>query len=192
MTEQRQLKKQKDGLRAEYRRRKRQKALLIGLSVLLTVLLMLVFTTLGTSDTSFAGVVGAITRTLSAGGEITDKQDKIIMLLRLPRMAMAVVAGIGLSASGAAMQAATRNPLVSPFTIGISNAAAFGASLSIVFGIGLFSGSQLGTVFNAFLWALGCMGGSFSDRGQSRYESIHHCPHGNCFELSVQCVYIDN
>ena len=130
--------------------------MLIGLSVLLTVLLMLVFTTLGTSDTSFAGVVGAITGALSAGGEITDKQDKIIMLLRLPRMAMAVVAGwsfrIRYHAGG------YPNPLVSPFTIGISNAAAFGASLSIVFGIGLFSGSQLGTVFNAFLWALGCMG----------------------------------
>lgn len=158
MTEPREPKEQTDGLRIEYRKRKRQKQLLIGLSFLLTILLMLVFTTFGASDTSFSGVVQAIARTLSTGGEIVDKQDKIIMLLRLPRMAMAVVAGIGLSVSGAAMQAATRNPLVSPFTIGISNAAAFGASLSIVFGVGLFCGSQLGTVFNAFLWALGCMG----------------------------------
>ena len=54
------------------------------------------------------------------------------------------------------MQGVTRNSLVSPFTIGISNAAAFGASLSIVFGMGLFAGTEAGIVLNAFIWAMGC------------------------------------
>lgn len=142
----------------EYRKRKCRKYLLISLSFILMFVLAIFFTTLGTTDTNFCDVTGSIFRTLTAGGKISNKQDKIIILLRLPRMAMAIIAGIGLSSAGAAMQAATRNPMVSPFTIGISNAAAFGASLSIVFGIGFFSGSQFGTVFNAFLWALGCMG----------------------------------
>ena len=39
---------------------------------------------------------------------------KIIVLMRLPRIAMAIIAGIGLAVSGTAMQAVTRNPLVSP------------------------------------------------------------------------------
>ena len=142
----------------EYQKRKHRKYLLIVSGFILMFILAIFFTTLGTTDTTFSDVAGSIFRAFTSGGKISDKQDKIIVLLRLPRMAMAIIAGIGLSSAGAAMQAATRNPMVSPFTIGISNAAAFGASLSIVFGIGFFSGSQLGTVFNAFLWALGCMG----------------------------------
>lgn len=82
------------------------------------------------------------------------------------------------------MQGVTRNSLVSPFTIGISNAAAFGASLSIVFGMGLFAGTEAGIVLNAFIWAMGCtvlvymislkVEGSGSDRSD-----------GNCAELPV-------
>jgi len=54
------------------------------------------------------------------------------------------------------MQGITRNPLVSPFTIGVSNAAAFGATLSIVFGISVLPGTQTGTVLTAFLTAFLC------------------------------------
>lgn len=152
------LQKSTEKLQATYARHRKGKCLLLLFSFVLMLVLALVFTTLGATDTSVWDVLRAIVHTVSSGGSITDKQEKIIVLLRLPRMAMAVAAGFGLAMSGAAMQAATRNPLVSPFTIGISNAAAFGASLSIVFGFGLFSGSQFGTVWNAFLWALGCMG----------------------------------
>lgn len=67
-----------------------------------------------------------------AGGQTTA--DKVVVLLRLPRLCMAVAAGIGLSAAGMMMQAVTRNFLVSPFTLGVSSAAAFGASVCIVFG----------------------------------------------------------
>lgn len=148
----------RDEILGTYRRGRKKKYIMIAGGFFLVLLLAIFFTTLGTTDTDIGAVTGSIWRTITAGGEAVDKQDKIIVLLRLPRMAMAIVAGIGLSVSGAAMQAVTRNPLVSPFTIGISNASAFGASLSIVFGIGFFGGSSFGTVFNAFLWALGCMG----------------------------------
>jgi len=53
---------------------------------------------------------------------------------------MGIAAGAGLAAAGAAMQGVTRNPLVSPFTVGISSAAAFGASMAIMFGVG-YTGS---------------------------------------------------
>lgn len=66
--------------------------------------------------------------------ETTELADTVIWALRLPRIVMGVVAGAGLAVSGAAMQGIMRNPLVSPFTIGVSSAAAFGASIAIVLG----------------------------------------------------------
>lgn len=54
------------------------------------------------------------------------------------------------------MQALTRNPLVSPFTVGISNAAAFGASMSIMLGISIAGCVQTATVLSAFVFAMLC------------------------------------
>ncbi|MDO4569852.1 MAG: iron ABC transporter permease [Planctomycetia bacterium] len=53
---------------------------------------------------------------------------------RIPQALTAILAGAGLSVTGAAMQAVLRNPLSSPFTLGVSSAAAFGAALSVVCG----------------------------------------------------------
>lgn len=85
-------------------------------------------------------------------------EQKIILLLRLPRVVLAVLAGAALSVSGVVMQGLTRNPLVSPFTIGISSAAAFGASIAIVFNFVVFPGiiGIGGVVFNAFFFSLLC------------------------------------
>jgi iron complex transport system permease protein len=94
-------------------------------------------------------------------GTLTESQDaavnKIILLLRLPRIVMAILAGISLSVAGAIMQSVTRNPLVSPFTLGISSAAAFGASLCIVFGRGAFFESNMGIIACAFVSSLICV-----------------------------------
>jgi len=62
---------------------------------------------------------------------ITDKV--IIWNVRLPYALMAVLVGSALSLAGAEMQAILNNPLASPFTLGVSSAAALGASLVIVF-----------------------------------------------------------
>ena len=60
------------------------------------------------------------------------KWDKIIWKIRLPQALAAIVAGVGLSVAGVAMQSILRNPLGSPFTLGISNAGAFGAAVSVI------------------------------------------------------------
>lgn len=60
---------------------------------------------------------------------------RVFLSLRLPRVTMGILVGCGLAASGALAQAVLRNPLASPFTLGISSGAAFGAALSIFFGI---------------------------------------------------------
>ncbi|MDR2350109.1 MAG: iron ABC transporter permease, partial [Deltaproteobacteria bacterium] len=112
------------------------------------------------------GMDADVFRTLTAvklwiGGKVEESPDaranKIILLLRLPRIAMAILAGIGLSVAGAIMQSVTRNPLVSPFTLGISSAAAFGASICIVFGTGAFLESEAGVIACAFVSSLACV-----------------------------------
>jgi len=118
----------------------------------LVAVLGVLFAALGATDTGPADILMALWGALR-GEELTTPQ-KVILHLRLPRVAMAVAAGCGLSVSGAAMQGITRNPLVSPFTIGVSNAAAFGASLSIVFGMGFFPGTRGGIVLTAFSLAM--------------------------------------
>ena len=76
-------------------------------------------------------------------------ERRVFLALRLPRVAMGVLVGCGLAASGALAQAILRNPLASPFTLGISSGAAFGAALAIFFG----SLTVWGTAALAFLFA---------------------------------------
>lgn len=56
----------------------------------------------------------------------------IIWNIRLPAILTALAAGMGLALSGTVMQSILKNPLASPFTLGISHAAAFGAAFAIV------------------------------------------------------------
>ncbi|MBC7326402.1 MAG: iron ABC transporter permease, partial [Moorella sp. (in: Bacteria)] len=77
--------------------------------------------------------------------------------LRLPRIFLAVVTGISLAGAGAVMQGILNNPLVCPYTLGLSGGAAFGAALAIVLGTGVL-GPAFGIagryliVTNAFLF----------------------------------------
>ena len=82
----------------------------------------------------------------------------IVWNLRLPRIIMAITAGAGLAAAGAAMQGTLRNPLVSSYVLGISSAAGFGAALAIVFGVGLIAvfGGYL-VIVNAFVFSVFAM-----------------------------------
>ena len=66
------------------------------------------------------------------GQSVSTKWDSIIWNIRLPQALAAIVAGAGLSVAGVVMQSILRNPLGSPFTLGISNAGAFGAAVSVI------------------------------------------------------------
>jgi iron complex transport system permease protein len=57
----------------------------------------------------------------------------VIWNIRMVRIFGALFAGAGLAVAGVVMQCILRNPLASPFTLGISSAAAFGASFAIIF-----------------------------------------------------------
>lgn len=72
----------------------------------------------------------------------SSRYDMIIWNIRLPQTITAAVAGGGLGIAGAAMQSILRNPLGSPFTLGISHAAAFGAAFSVmILGGGMMTSS---------------------------------------------------
>ena len=67
----------------------------------------------------------------------TEISSVVIWRIRMPRVITAIVAGAGLSVAGCVMQNNLRNPLASPSTLGVSNAAAFGANVAIIlFGAG--------------------------------------------------------
>ena len=85
--------------------------------------------------------------------ESTWLADVCVWNLRLPRIFLGIVAGIGLGIAGAVMQAVLRNPLASPYTLGISSGAGFGASLAILAGAGIVGGKYL-IIGNAFIFAL--------------------------------------
>lgn len=62
-------------------------------------------------------------------------EQAIILSLRLPRVLLAFAAGAAFSVSGAALQAVLKNPLASPFTLGVSAGASLGAGSVILFGL---------------------------------------------------------
>lgn len=65
---------------------------------------------------------------------LTKKVNIIVRVMRLPIATMAILAGAGLAVAGMEMQTILNNNLASPYTLGISAAASFGASLSLIFG----------------------------------------------------------
>ena len=84
-------------------------------------------------------------------GRADGAAARIIWNIRIPRVLAAVIAGAGLSASGLVMQTNLNNPMASPSTLGVSNAAVFGANLSII----AFSGGFLSTGNNVANFAAG-------------------------------------
>lgn len=79
-------------------------------------------------------------------------EERIVLLVRLPRVLLVALAGAGLAAAGAALQGVFRNPLVSPQILGISPGAAFGGAIAILLGI---SGAAM--VGMSFVFGLGAL-----------------------------------
>jgi iron complex transport system permease protein len=63
----------------------------------------------------------------------SNEQDLIIFEVRLPRIVLTALVGGSLSISGAVLQSVFKNPLVSPFILGVSSGASFGVSIIIFF-----------------------------------------------------------
>lgn len=143
-----------ENLREGFAAARRRRVLFHSLMVLSLVLLAGVAITLGSADLSVADAYLAVLAGLFPGlFSAPPMAENIVWNYRLHRVLFAVVAGFGLAIAGAVMQGILRNPLASPFTLGISSAAATGASVAIVLGAGLVDGEFL-VIGNAFLFAL--------------------------------------
>ena len=81
--------------------------------------------------------VADIVRTLLTPAEADAQMRVIVWSIRMPSALMAVVVGMALAIGGAQMQTILNNPLASPFTLGISAGASFGAALALAFGVAL-------------------------------------------------------
>lgn len=81
---------------------------------------------------------------------IRNKEGMAYMVLakiRLPRLLLGIAVGGGLSLSGAILQGIYRNPLVEPYTLGISGGATLGVAVAIVFGLHSVIGSLVFPLF---------------------------------------------
>lgn len=74
----------------------------------------------------------------------TPQNINTVQSIRLPRVICAIVSGAGLALAGAALQSVLENPLASASTVGISQGAAFGATVAILIVIPAFAGSASG------------------------------------------------
>jgi iron complex transport system permease protein len=103
----------------------------IGIIVGMFVFLIL-FSLYAVSVGSVSIPIPDVILTLLAGPGGTGLFDRVIWNIRVPQIITAVFAGMGLAIAGVVMQSVLRNPLASPYTLGLSSAAAFGAAVGIL------------------------------------------------------------
>ncbi len=126
----------------EYKRYLAWKTLVVTLCALGLGGALLLSLCMGAAGLPLADVLGSL-----MGWSENARADAIVRGIRLPQSLAAMVAGGGLAVAGAVMQAILRNPLGSPFTLGISHAAALGAALAVmVLGGGVMTSSSVGAV----------------------------------------------
>ena len=116
-------------------RKKRVKNIAVAVLVIVVLLMAAECLFVGSSNMTLRECIYALLR------KGTKAHIRIIWNIRIPRVLAALIAGAGLSAAGLIMQTTLNNPMASPSTLGVSNAAVFGANLSII----AFAGGFLST-----------------------------------------------
>lgn len=125
------------------RKRKNLSTIIILTAAMLAMSLVCLF--VGSSNMSISDCFAALAKNGTAANV------RIIWNIRIPRVLAAIIAGAGLSISGLIMQTTLNNSMASPSTLGVSNAAVFGANLSII----AFAGGFLATGNNVANFATG-------------------------------------
>ncbi len=139
----------------DYRAYVRRRAF-IGLALFLSLLAVSLFSL---SSGPYHVPLREVLAVLLGGG---TKDDRLVLLgIRLPRIVAGILVGASMGVAGAVLQGYLRNPLATPFTMGVSNGAMFGASLAIILGAGyslnsgqVFLNNPYAVVLFAFLGAI--------------------------------------
>lgn len=160
----------------EYQRRNRKMHFFFFLVLLLLLGIALASCCMGVSNLTPGRILATLIPGIDGLGftPLTVKEQNVLFMLRLPRVAGAIVAGAGLGIAGTGMQAITGNQMASPFTTGISGAAAFGAAIIIVFGGIPVAAQKTATVLAAFLMAALCtvLVYGMANYGQMKAETL--------------------
>lgn len=114
-------------LNQRYKKYRQKKVTIIILLTGLVIASLIVSLCIGAVEVSPIEVIKIL-----IGQSYQNQWEMIVVNIRLPQAIAAIVAGFGLAIAGVSMQAILNNPLGSPFTLGITHAAAFGAALSVV------------------------------------------------------------
>ena len=132
---------------------KRQAATFLILAVLGVVAVLL-----SLSWSSVSIPVGQVIAILAGGEADRGTWETIVMDIRLPRVLTAILVGTGLGLAGLQMQTVFRNPLASPFTLGVSSGASLGVALVIL--VSPTSAEVFSGVGSGFLDNLGTVAGA--------------------------------
>jgi iron complex transport system permease protein len=133
-----------------YRHMIRKRAGLTAALLALTTILVLVNMSLGSTDISLSKII-----TILFTGKEDGHTPMIVLDIRLPMALMALAVGACLGLGGCEIQTILRNPIASPYTLGITHAASFGAALGLILDANVLNVSEAVMVTsNAFFFAL--------------------------------------
>ncbi|AGN26039.1 FecCD family ABC transporter permease [Candidatus Methanomassiliicoccus intestinalis] len=141
-----------DSTKGKFESSKRKKVIFILLLVVLLAVVAIFVLGVGAVYVPFSETLKIFGHSLFPNyidGPSVNYYTPIIYTYRAPRVIVGILAGVSLAVAGAAMQSILRNPLVCPFTLGLSSAASCGAAVAIVLGPTIF-GSVYYTYIN--LW----------------------------------------
>lgn len=150
-----------------------KRLVLVGLAVVVVLIAMLSLS-IGSISLSPGEILAGII------GQGDSQTNAVVQNIRLPRVLTAIVAGIALALAGCAYQATLRNPLASASTLGISQGAAFGASVAIILfaagapsGSAAYEGVAMGDPLSTALFAfIGAMLSTVIILGLSRFREM--------------------
>jgi iron complex transport system permease protein len=128
--------------------------------LLIYAALAIVATSMGSANITPSKVLTAVLKSVPFVGQyiegnVSSTHFLIIFMVRMPRIVMASLVGMGLSVVGASFQSLFKNPMADPYVLGISSGAALGAALAIVIELpGNIATLSITTMF-AFIGAAG-------------------------------------
>lgn len=134
--------------------KRKEMPMTFGISLILLLILVisvLVAVTIGSVDISVKDVYRVISYAcFNIGDQETLAKGMmydIVWYIRLPRLILALAVGMALAVSGVVMQAIVKNPLADPYILGISSGASLGATIAIMFGMGITFGQNAVGIF---------------------------------------------
>ncbi|MGE5630670.1 MAG: FecCD family ABC transporter permease [Caulobacteraceae bacterium] len=132
---------------------------LFGVLLTAYIVLAIAATSMGTADITPYNVLTVILKSIPVVGKymegnVSGTHFLIVFMVRMPRIIMASLVGMGLAVVGASFQTLFKNPMADPYVLGVSSGAALGAALAIVIHMpSAIASLSLVTVF-AFIGAI--------------------------------------